>query len=78
MTLVRTILDSVFNLTLIIPFAAWVTAQIIKMLGGCIRQRRWDWSFFIRSGGMPSAHTATIAKILLLIDKFSFHKRAVL
>ncbi len=67
MTLVRTLYTNFFNLTLVIPFVAWVTAQLIKMLGGCVRERRWDWSFFIRSGGMPSAHTALVTSLATTI-----------
>ena len=59
----RTIYDLFFNLSLINPFAAWVTAQLLKILWGYIRERRWDWSFFVRSGGMPSAHTALVTSL---------------
>lgn len=59
--------DLFFNLTLILPFTAWVTAQLIKMLGGYIREHRWDWSFFVRSGGMPSAHTALVTSLATTI-----------
>jgi acid phosphatase family membrane protein YuiD len=54
---------SFFNLTLVIPFVAWVTAQAIKLVGGYFRERRWDWGFFVRSGGMPSAHTALVTSL---------------
>jgi len=63
MSILRSLYDTFFNLALIISFVAWVTAQLIKVLGGCIRERRWDWSFFIRSGGMPSAHTALVTAL---------------
>ena len=52
-----------FNLTLAIPFVAWVTAQVTKLIGGYLRLRRWDWGFFVRSGGMPSAHTALVTSL---------------
>jgi acid phosphatase family membrane protein YuiD len=55
--------DSFFNLTLVIPFIAWVIAQLLKMLGGYFREKRLDWGFFIRSGGMPSAHTALVTSL---------------
>ena len=61
--LLSSLYDSYFNLTLLIPFVAWVTAQLLKMMWGYIRQRRLDWGFFIRSGGMPSAHTALVASL---------------
>jgi uncharacterized protein len=52
-----------FNLTLAIPFAAWVAAQLMKLLDGYFHERRWDWGFFVRSGGMPSAHTALVVSL---------------
>ena len=55
--------DNFFNLTLAISFAAWVTAQAIKLFGGYFRLKRWDWGFFVRSGGMPSAHTALVTSL---------------
>jgi len=61
--LLSSLYDSYFNLTLLIPFVAWVMAQLLKMMWGYIRQRRLDWGFFIRSGGMPSAHTALVASL---------------
>lgn len=64
---ITTIYNLLFNLTLIIPFTAWVTAQFIKMIGGYVRERRWDWSFFVRSGGMPSAHTALVTSLATTI-----------
>ena len=51
------------NLTLVLPFIAWVSAQLLKMLGGYFREKRLDWGFFIRSGGMPSAHTALVTSL---------------
>ncbi|MCL2150106.1 MAG: divergent PAP2 family protein [Dehalococcoidia bacterium] len=65
--LIRAIYNSIINLTLIIPLVAWVSAQILKVVGGCLRERRWDWSFFIRSGGMPSAHTALVTSLATTI-----------
>ncbi len=55
--------DNYFNLTLAISFAAWVTAQLIKLIGGFFRSKEWDWGFFVRSGGMPSAHTALVSSL---------------
>jgi len=52
-----------FNIALVISFTAWVAAQLLKMLGGYAHERRWDWRFFIRSGGMPSAHTALVTSL---------------
>ncbi len=63
----RNIYDNFFNLALAIPFVAWTVAQTIKLIGGYVRERRWDWGFFIRSGGMPSAHTALVTSLATTI-----------
>lgn len=38
--------------------SAWIIAQIIKVSIGVIRQRKFDFRWFIGTGGMPSAHAA--------------------
>jgi len=67
MAFLHTLYDTFFNLALVISFISWVTAQLLKMLGGYVRERRWDWSFFIRSGGMPSAHTALVTSLAITV-----------
>ncbi|MBI4432180.1 MAG: divergent PAP2 family protein [Candidatus Omnitrophica bacterium] len=37
---------------------AWVVAQIFKVLTGIAREKRFNFKWFLRSGGMPSSHTA--------------------
>jgi acid phosphatase family membrane protein YuiD len=37
--------------------SAWVIAQTIKVAIGVIRQRRFDFRWFVGTGGMPSSHT---------------------
>jgi len=56
-------LNTVVNETLLISFIAWFVAQTLKVVGGLIRERRLDMSFFIRSGGMPSSHTALVTSL---------------
>lgn len=48
---------------MVISFVAWFTAQTLKVVGGFIRDKRLDLRFFIRSGGMPSAHTALVTSL---------------
>lgn len=36
--------------------AAWAVAQTIKVTIGIIRQRRFDFRWFVGTGGMPSSH----------------------
>ena len=51
------------NETLLIAFVAWFVAQTLKVVGGLIREKHLDMSFFIRSGGMPSSHTALVTSL---------------
>ena len=39
---------------------SWLLAQFTKMLCGFYRTRRVDFSYLVSTGGMPSAHSATV------------------
>lgn len=56
-------MNNVVNETLLISFVAWFIAQALKVIGGLIREKRLDMSFFVRSGGMPSSHTALVTSL---------------
>lgn len=38
--------------------SAWVIAQSIKVLIGIVREKKFDFRWFVGTGGMPSAHAA--------------------
>jgi acid phosphatase family membrane protein YuiD len=38
--------------------SAWIIAQTIKVTIGVIRQKRFDFRWFVGTGGMPSSHAA--------------------
>lgn len=46
------------NHILIITISAWLLAQTMKVLLGVLREKRFDFRWFIGTGGMPSSHTA--------------------
>lgn len=46
-----------------IPLAAWLMAQLLKVLIYYIRNKRVDWSYMVSQGGMPSSHTAVMAAL---------------
>ncbi len=46
------------NKIFITTLSAWLIAQAIKVLIGVIRLRRFDFRWFVGTGGMPSAHAA--------------------
>jgi hypothetical protein len=55
--------DLITNWVLIIPLCAWVLAQLIKMLIALAQGKGIDLSFFVSSGGMPSAHSAMVSAL---------------
>lgn len=57
------LLDLVHNQVLIIAACAWVIAQAIKTVVILVQEKRLDWNYMISSGGMPSAHTATVCSL---------------
>ena len=53
--------DFINNATLVAAVASWVTAQLIKLLTFMLREKKFDFGFLFRLGGMPSSHTASAA-----------------
>jgi len=48
------------NLCFWSALASWITAQFTKMLCGLYRNSRLDFTYLVSTGGMPSAHSATV------------------
>ncbi len=46
------------NKIFLATISAWMIAQAIKVVIGVIRQKRFDFRWFIGTGGMPSSHAA--------------------
>ena len=42
---------------------AWITAQLFKVTMGVIKNKRFDFRWFVGSGGMPSSHAAGAAAL---------------
>lgn len=38
--------------------SAWIIAQTIKVIFGVIREKKFDFRWFVGTGGMPSSHAA--------------------
>jgi acid phosphatase family membrane protein YuiD len=49
------------NKILLTTLVSWLTAQTIKVVIGVIRQKRFDFRWFVGTGGMPSSHTAGVS-----------------
>ena len=46
------------NKILMVTLAVWAIAQGIKVIVGVIREKRFNFKWFIGTGGMPSSHAA--------------------
>ena len=48
-------------------FLGWTIAQTIKLVTELIRTRRIDFSYYVSTGGMPSAHSAMVSGLATAI-----------
>jgi len=55
--------EIITNKALVIPASAWTIAQLLKLFAVLAREKRLDWWFLFRSGGMPSSHTALVCAL---------------
>jgi hypothetical protein len=53
------------NPVLMTALLAWSVAQTLKVTLGIIKQKRFDFRWFIGSGGMPSSHAAGATALAL-------------
>jgi acid phosphatase family membrane protein YuiD len=56
-------LQLISNKVLLSGFAAWVAAQILKMIIHAIVNKKIDWPRLFGDGGMPSSHSATVTAV---------------
>ena len=49
--------NKIFMTTLI----AWIVAQTLKVIFGVIKQKKFDFRWFVGTGGMPSTHAAGVS-----------------
>ena len=47
------------NRIFVASVTSWFVAQLLKVLLGVLRDRRFDFKWLVSSGGMPSSHAAT-------------------
>lgn len=55
------------NLWIGCAFASWLIAQLCKLLSALYYTRELDLAYFLSTGGMPSAHTATVSGLTTAI-----------
>ncbi|TRZ95341.1 divergent PAP2 family protein [bacterium] len=66
---IQLIKNKIFMTTL----SAWIIAQLIKVSIGAIREKRFDFRWFLGTGGMPSSHAAGASCLAVAIGfEYSF------
>ena len=46
---------------------SWLIAQSIKVLLGIIREKRFNFKWFVGTGGMPSSHVAGVSALVTAV-----------
>lgn len=57
------------NPVVVSGFWGWATAQTLKVLLGVFRERRFNFKWFVGSGGMPSSHAATVTAVAVAVGR---------
>ena len=66
------------NKVFLITVYSWAITQTIKVFLGVIREKRFDFRWFIGTGGMPSSHAATVSALTTAVGLYGgFETRAV-
>ena len=51
------------NLTFWSGFTGWMAAQLFKLIRNLIQTKKVDFTYFVSTGGMPSAHSALVCAL---------------
>ena len=62
--------EIISNEFLIVPVIAWAVSQIVKMIIAAVKDRTFSIKQITKEGGMPSAHSATVASLMVVIGFF--------
>lgn len=55
-------------------FLSWFLSQLIKVIRGIIQGRRINLRWLFHTGGMPSAHSATVSSLAMVVGLYyGFH-----
>jgi len=55
------------NPVVVAGFWGWFTAQSLKVLVGVFREKRFNFKWFVGSGGMPSSHAAMVMALTVAV-----------
>ncbi len=62
------------SIVFLVSICAWTIAQLLKVFIALTRKKRIDLGLFVSSGGMPSAHSATVSALaasVAIVEGFS-------
>ncbi len=63
-------IEGVFhNKVLWVTLLSWAIAQGIKIVIGLLQGKKFNFYWILRTGGMPSAHSAAVASLSLAVGK---------
>ncbi len=65
------LIQAVQNPVIYTTFFGWLVAQTIKVILGVIRERRFNFKWFVGTGGMPSAHASGAAALATAVGIYS-------
>ncbi len=51
------------NQVLLISVVTWAITQVLKVIVILVQEKRLAWNYLFTSGGMPSAHSATVCAL---------------
>lgn len=55
--------EVVYNKVFLVTLSTWVITQTIKVIVGVIKEKRFNFRWFVGTGGMPSSHAATVCAL---------------
>ena len=59
--------DAFTNAAILVPVIAWITAQVLKTVIYSVMYRKFSWHRMFGDGGMPSAHSATVSSLAIIV-----------
>lgn len=51
------------NKVFLVTLTAWLITQTIKVIIGVVREKKFNFRWFVGTGGMPSSHAATVSAL---------------
>jgi acid phosphatase family membrane protein YuiD len=57
------------NRALIASTASWILAQALKVVISYVRERKFDFRWFVSPGGMPSSHAASVSCLAVFVGR---------